>query len=78
MRQEITSGRLRQRKKGNKTDYVSRQYLGSVGKVDRGIVSVNAYGFYQNMTFPLDWKIFKPRGTLAEHDCYQTKIELAS
>jgi hypothetical protein len=29
------------------------------------------------MTFPLDWKIFKPRGTLAEHDCYQTKIELA-
>jgi SRSO17 transposase len=65
------------RKKGNKTDYVARQYLGSVGKVDRGIVSVNAYGVYQNMTFPLDWKIFKPRGTLAEDDCYQTKIELA-
>jgi SRSO17 transposase len=65
------------RKKGNKTDYVARQYLGSVGKIDRGIVSVNAYGVYQNMTFPLDWKIFKPRGTLAEHDCYQTKIELA-
>ena len=38
------------RKKGNKTDYVARQYLGSVSKVDRGIVSVNAYGVYQNMT----------------------------
>ncbi len=32
------------RKKGKKTDYVARQYLGSVGKVDNGIVSVNAYG----------------------------------
>ena len=30
------------RKKGKKTDYVSRQYLGSVGKIDNGIVSVNA------------------------------------
>jgi SRSO17 transposase len=32
------------RKKGKKTDYVARQYLGSVGKIDNGIVSVNAYG----------------------------------
>lgn len=30
------------RKKGKKTDYVARQYLGSVGKIDNGIVSVNA------------------------------------
>ena len=65
------------RKKGNKTDYVARQYLGSVGKVDRGMVSVNAYGVYQNITFPLIWKIFKPRGTLKAEDNYQTKIELA-
>ncbi len=26
------------RKKGTKTDYVARQYLGSVGKIDNGIV----------------------------------------
>lgn len=39
------------RKKGKKTDYVARQYLGSVGKVDNGIVSVNAYGIYENITF---------------------------
>ena len=36
------------RKKGTKTDYVGRQYLGSVGKIDNGIVSVNAYGIYKN------------------------------
>ena len=66
------------RKKGKKTDYVARQYLGSVGKVDNGIVSVNAYGVYANITFPLIFKIFKPKGTLKESDKYKTKIELAS
>ena len=66
------------RKKGKKTDYVARQYLGSVGKIDNGIVSVNAYGVYKNVTFPLMFKVFKPKGTLKESDIYQTKIELAS
>jgi SRSO17 transposase len=66
------------RKKGKKTDYVARQYLGSVGKVDSGIVSVNAYGVYANITFPLIVKVFKPKGTLKESDKYKTKIELAS
>ncbi len=66
------------RKKGKKTDYVARQYLGSVGKVDNGIVSVNAYGIYDNMTFPLGFKVFKPQGTLKEEDTYKTKNELAS
>ncbi len=49
------------RNKGKKTDYVARQYLGSVGKVDNGIVSVNAYGVYENITFPLMFKVFKIR-----------------
>ncbi|MFN6465984.1 MAG: IS701 family transposase [Nostoc sp. DedVER02] len=66
------------RKKGKKTDYVARQYLGSVGKIDNGIVTVNAYGVYSNITFPLSVKVFKPKGTLKESDRYQTKIELAS
>lgn len=66
------------RKKGTKTDYVARQYLGSVGKIDNGIVSVNAYGVYENITFPLIFKVFKPKGTLKEEDKYKTKIELAS
>lgn len=66
------------RKKGKKTDYVARQYLGSIGKIDNGIVSVNAYGVYGNITFPLIVKIFKPKGRLKSSDKYQTKIELAT
>ena len=66
------------RKKGRQTDYVARQYLGSVGKIDNGIVSVNAYGIYKNMTFPLSFKVFKPKGTLKPEDNYQAKIQLAS
>ena len=50
---------------------------GSVGKVDQGIVSVNAYGVYQGITFPLVTRIFKPKGTLKKDDVYQTKIEIA-
>ena len=30
------------RKDGNATDHVARQYLGSVGKVDNGIVAVTS------------------------------------
>ena len=66
------------RKKGKKTDYVARQYLGSVGKIDNGIVTVNAYGVYRDITFPLSVKIYKPKGTLKESDKYKTKIELAT
>jgi SRSO17 transposase len=66
------------RKKGKKTDYVARQYLGSIGKVDNGIVTVNAYGVYENITFPLTFKVYKPKGRLLPEDTYQTKIELAS
>ena len=32
------------KKKGKHTDYVARQYIGNLGKVENGIVSVNAYG----------------------------------
>ncbi|MDB9517073.1 IS701 family transposase [Roseofilum reptotaenium CS-1145] len=66
------------KKKGKKTDYVARQYLGSVGKIDRGIVAVNAYGVYKNITFPLLCKVFKPQGTLKEGDIYRSKLEIAS
>jgi SRSO17 transposase len=66
------------RKKGRKTDYVARQYLGSVVKVDNGMVSVNAYGVYCNITFPLCVKVFKPKVTLKVEDRYKTKIDLAS
>ena len=49
-----------------------------MGKVDNGIVSVNAYGVYSHITFPLIFKVFKPEGTLKAGEKYKTKIELAS
>jgi SRSO17 transposase len=65
------------RKKGKKTDYVARQYLGSIGQIDNGIVSVNAYGVYENLTFPLMFKVFKPKGRFKTGDRHKTKIQLA-
>ena len=32
------------KKKGKRTDYVKRQYLGKLGKIDNGIVAVTAWG----------------------------------
>ena len=51
--------------------------MGSVGKVNNGIVSVNAYGIYENITFPLSFKIFEPKGTLKPSERYITKIDWA-
>lgn len=63
-------------KKGKTTDYVDRQYIGNLGKIDSGIVSVNAYGISGQFTFPLLFKVFKPKQRLKEDDEYQTKLQL--
>ena len=86
MKQAITSGRLRQRKKGTHTDYVARQYLGRLGKVDNGIVragrvtrhAVNIYGVKDGITFPLIFEIYKPKSTLKSDDIYQSKPQIAA
>ncbi len=66
------------RKKGNKTDYVKRQYIGNLGKVENGIVSVTAYGVFCGMTFPLLFEIYKPRERLKPEDKYLTKPQIAA
>jgi SRSO17 transposase len=66
------------RKKGKTTDYVKRQYLGNIGKIDNGIVSVNAYGLIAGVTFPLISEIFKPKERLKEGDQYRSKPEIAA
>jgi len=66
------------RKKGNSTDYVSRQYIGNLGKVDNGIVSVNTYGLIDGIAFPLSFKIYKPKQRLKPGDVYKTKPQLAA
>lgn len=65
------------RKKGKATDYVDRQYIGNLDKIDNGIVSVNAYGIAAGITFPLMFKVFKPQKRLNKEDIYKTKIQLA-
>ena len=65
------------RKKGNQTDYVQRQYLGNLGKVGNGIVAVTAYGVLENMTLPLLFRVYKPKSRLQAGDVYQSKPEIA-
>jgi len=42
-------------KKGHTTDDVASQSIGNLGKLANGIVSVNAYGVLDHITFPLIW-----------------------
>jgi SRSO17 transposase len=48
-----------------------------LGRTANGIVSVNAYALVDNITYPLSFKIFKPRHRLKEGDIYKTKPQLA-
>ncbi|MBP5978005.1 IS701 family transposase [Brasilonema sp. CT11] len=66
------------KKKGNTTDYVKRQYIGNLGKTDNGIVAVTAYAVISGMTFPLMFEIYKPRERLQPEDKYLTKPEIAA
>ncbi|GHO79308.1 DDE transposase [Ktedonobacter sp. SOSP1-85] len=65
------------KKKGKTTDYVASQYIGNLGKIENGIVSVNAYGVLDRMTFPLLFRVFKPDKRLKGEEQYKTKPELA-
>ncbi|MBM0742151.1 IS701 family transposase [Phormidium sp. CLA17] len=64
-------------KKGETTDYVAKQYIGNLGKTANGIVSVNAYAVALNITYPLLFKIYKPKSRLKASDEYQSKPQLA-
>lgn len=66
------------KKKGKSTDYVSRQYLGKLGKIDNGIVAVTAWGLIDNITFPLRFEIYKPKSRLKTGDVYRSKPEIAA
>jgi SRSO17 transposase len=60
-------------KKGKSTDYVARQYIGRLGKIENGIVSVSVWG----IVFPLVFDIYKPKDRLKAGDRYQSKPEIA-
>jgi SRSO17 transposase len=66
------------RKKGKKTDYVSRQYIGNLGKVEQGIVAVTAYGIVEGMTVVLSFEVYKPRTRLKKGESYRSKPQIAA
>ncbi len=75
------------RKKGHTTDYVAHQYIGNVHTLANGVVSVNAYGVLDTVTFPLAFRIYphlsasiriyKPQRRLKPGDAYKSKPQLA-
>ncbi|HEY1389492.1 MAG TPA: IS701 family transposase [Ktedonobacterales bacterium] len=65
------------RKKGHTTDYVAHQYIGNVHTLANGIVSVNAYGVLDGVTFPLAFALYKPKSRLKPGDVYHSKPQLA-
>jgi SRSO17 transposase len=65
------------KKKGRKTDYVDRQYIGNLGKIKNGIVGVTYYGIIKGMTVSLISKVYKPKTRLKEGDVYKSKPEIA-
>jgi len=66
------------KKKGTQTEYVKRQYIGNLGKVENGIVVVTAYGVFCGMTFPLLFEVYKPQEKLKSKDKYLTKPQIAA
>jgi SRSO17 transposase len=68
------------RKWGTKTAFVGRQYLGSIGKIDNGVVSVQALWADEQRYYPLVFEPFTPAGwfTGGKNDPeYRTKPQLA-
>lgn len=59
------------------TDYVSRQYIGNLGTIETGLVSVHAYGVLDSVTFPLLFQVFKPDRRLKPDNTYQSKLTIA-
>jgi SRSO17 transposase len=66
------------RKKGDDTDYVKRQYIGNLGKIENGIVAVTAYGVIDGITLPLTFEVYKPKERLQAGDRYLSKPEIAA
>jgi SRSO17 transposase len=68
------------RKAGTKTAHVARQYLGSIGKVDGGIVAVTSLWADERVYYPLHVKPYTPAERLpkgkADPD-FRTKPQLA-
>jgi DDE superfamily endonuclease len=68
------------RKWGSKTAHVGRQYLGSVGKVDNGVVAVSSLWADERVYYPLAVEPFTPKQHFARgtaDPAYRTKPQIA-
>lgn len=69
------------RKSGTKTDHVARQYLGSVGKIDNGIVAVTSVWADAERYYPLHVQPYTPASRLAKgksDPAFKTKPQIAA
>jgi hypothetical protein len=68
------------RKEGTKTAHVARQYLGSVGKTDNGIVAVSSLWADSSVYYPLHVTPYTPASRLAKgkaDPAFRTKPQIA-
>src|SRR6185295_2600795 len=68
------------RKAGTKTAHVARQYLGSIGKIDGGIVAVTSLWAAERIYYPLHGKPYTPAARLPKGKAdpeFRTKPQLA-
>ena len=68
------------RKDGSATDHVARQYLGSVGKIDNGIVAVTTLWASEERYYPLHVMPYTPERRLAggkQDPGFRTKPQIA-
>jgi SRSO17 transposase len=68
------------RKDGNKTAHIARQYLGSLGKTDNGIVSVSSLWADERIYYPLHVEPYTPGERLPQgkkDPAFQTKPQIA-
>jgi len=68
------------RKDGTVTDHVARQYLGSVGKIDNGIVAVTTLWADARVYYPLHVEPYTPAGRLErgkQDPAFRTKPQIA-
>ncbi len=68
------------RKDGTKTAHVARQYLGSIGKIENGIVAVSSLWADERVYYPLHVEPYTPAERLAQgkkDPAFRTKPQLA-
>ncbi len=68
------------RKDGTKTAHVGRQYLGSIGKIDNGVVSVSALWADERVYYPVDVEPYTPAHWFARgksDPAFRTKPQIA-